>query len=132
MINKYALIASGALIVTLGSTIAIQYLKINSLKDELKLTEKDLAICEVSQNNLVSQVERQNNLIKEFKLNLEKRDQVLQNVEAKNKILQKELKKEINEINQVRNETCEDSVNWMLKEAIEDNENISTNDSPID
>ena len=126
MLAKYGLIGMASLLAVAGARIWFLESKITDQAQNIELLQTQKIACDLAQNNLKEQIERQNQSINQFKETLEQKNRDLATIEEKNEILQKNVKTKINEVNEIRLSTCKDTVNWMLKEAIEIHEDTRT------
>ena len=126
MIQKYAMMGMGGLIFIMATTMLFMNNSINNLEQEVALLTAQNIACELSQNGLKNSIARQNDTISDFEVILKKKDITLAKVAKVNSLLQSQLNEKRQEIEQVENATCEDTINWMLEEAIGINENINT------
>ena len=123
----FKIVGALALLAALGGYIWLQNGQIEKQQDEIALLKANLINCKLSQQNIKEKLEAQNGFIEKYNDSLLSTNKELSEIEKKNQVLQKEIKKKITEINKVQNETCQDTINWMLEEAID--ENITTTDS---
>ena len=89
--------------------------------------EAQLVACNLSQEGLRSDLEIQNDKVNQFTITLEKTNTVLKETEKKNRNLRKDLQTEISKIDEVQHDSCTDTMNWMLQEAIDENPSIIIN-----
>jgi len=126
MLTKYGLVATGTIIVAL--LIRIWWIT-GDLADATERIENLLlknTACNISQENLRATIIKQNEEIEKFSLQVDEQNNVLAIITKKNKTLEKDLRIEIDKIDTVTYETCEDTMEWMLKEAIDENTSTST------
>ena len=94
---------------------------------EVEVLNANLVACNLSNKNLATSIDSQNEKIDDFNTILNKKNIELTNIEITNNTLQKKLEEDIYILNQIDNKTCEETMQWMLKEAL--NEEISDNNS---
>lgn len=126
MFSKYALVAMGTII--LGLLVRVWWLT-GDLADAVErvelLLQKNTA-CNVSQEGLRAKIEVQNKKIKEFNIVLDEKNNVLVEIAEQNEVLEQTLAEEINKIDNITHESCNDTMNWMLEEAIDENTSTSS------
>jgi seryl-tRNA synthetase len=119
-----ALLASGALNMYLNS-------EIEELLEERGRLVVQVQTCEASNKNLSDGIDVQNRRIKQFNSMLDSKNEVLNEVTKQNNLLQQEISKQVFEISQIQYETCEETMDWMLEEAIDENISTSITTNPI-
>ena len=126
MISKYIYGGFGVALIAAG--ILIWYLngQINIKQSEIKLLRANLVACNLSNENLSKSIDSQNEKIQEFNDILTEKNTQLETINKKNKSLRLDLNKKINEINKVQHSTCDETMNWMLQEAINESFSDST------
>ena len=125
MIQKYGLYAAFAIIIALGAYVWYQDGVIEDGEQRIELLIAQRAACSASQENLKSAVINQNKLIAKFNIKLGETNKHLEDANTENQVLQGKVDKKIIELSQVQNDTCEDTINWMLEEAIDENKVIA-------
>ncbi len=118
MLSKYIILGTGILLLGAVARIAFLEYQINNLEDDITLLNTKNIACAISQENLKNKLEIQGNKIKEANKTLIHTEEELSNIENENQILQKDIQAKINEINKVQTTSCEDTINWMLEEAV--------------
>ena len=119
----FALLASTALNLYLNS-------EIEDLIEEKGRMVVQVQVCEASNKNLSDGIDVQNRRIKQFNSMLDSKNEVLNEITKRNNVLQQEISRQVFEISQVQHETCEETMDWMLEEAID--EKNTTNVIAID
>jgi chromosome segregation ATPase len=122
MLGKYGMIGLGVLLLAATARVGFLEFQVNQLETKVDLLNNKNIACNISQDNLKNKLEIQNNKVKEANKVLISTNEELSNIETQNQVLQKDIQKKINEINQVQTASCKDTINWMLEEAIENDE----------
>jgi len=118
MFSKYIYIVG--LLGFLGIGIYIYFLKadISSLEDKVSMLQSKNVACNISNNNLKESILNQNKRIAKFNITVATKEKELKTINTNNQKLQTKLERELASINQVKTNTCEETVDWMLEEAI--------------
>jgi hypothetical protein len=98
---------------------------IDTILLEKQVVQGQLDTCSLAQRGAKASIERQNNSILVFKQTLAEKNKTLASIARQNKVLHVQLQDKIILIGEVENATCGDTINWMLEEAIEDEEDLS-------
>jgi septal ring factor EnvC (AmiA/AmiB activator) len=115
--------------VAIAAALYIVWLKAE-IDDHLLLIDKleaQLVACNLSQEGLKTEIEQQNEKVNQFSITLEKTNTALKETEKKNRNLRKDLQTEISKIDSVQHNSCIETMNWMLQEAIDENPSIIIN-----
>ena len=128
MLSKYVGIAATILVLGMGASIYYLNGVIEDLNKEIGAIEVQLIACEASSNNLVVGIEKQNAKINEFNIILKTKNKVLRKITQTNEELRGEVSRKNLEIDSIELVTCDDAMQWMLTEALdeEDTTNISS------
>ena len=128
MLSKYVGIAATILVLGMGASIYYLNGVIEDLNKEIGAIEVQLIACEASSNNLVEGIEKQNAKINEFNIILKTKNKVLRKITQTNEELRGEVSRKNLEIDSIELVTCDDAMQWMLTEALdeEDTTNISS------
>ncbi len=126
MISKYislglgaALLLSGALIWHLNNTIT-------DLNKEIGQLEVQAIACQASNDNLVKGIEESNAAIDRFNIILKTKNKVLASITNSNAQIQEDLERKLHTISAKKTKTCEETMDWMLTEALNENNSDST------
>lgn len=126
MISKYVAIGSIIAIMGLGATIWYLNGQIEERDIKIGQLEVQLISCEASNANLVKGIEAQNTQIDKFNTILVSKNKKLENIADENKVLQAEVQTKNLQIDKVQLNSCEETMDWMLQEALDEKVTNST------
>ena len=122
----YGKIAVLLLLLGFGATIYIYDTKLTNTREELVLVQEKLTACNISQQGLKSSLIAQNNAIVQYNTELTGAKARIAATLSLNKKLNKDLQVKNLQVEDVKLEKCEDTIDWMLQEAITDEDYTRT------
>lgn len=126
MITKYLTVALGAGMLILMLLVWYMNGVITDLNKEVGQLEVQLIACQASTDNLARGIEGQNKKITDFNTILLSKNKVLDSVSDENQKLQNKVQTQLQKINRIKTDTCDETIDWMLQEAIDENTSTST------
>ena len=121
MISKYLSMIFGAGLLISCALIWYMNGTITDLNKEIGQLEVQLISCQASTDNLTLGIKRQNASIDEFNTILVKKNKDLAEIAEENNVLQNVMSKRLHEINKIKHNSCDETMDWMLQEAIDEN-----------